>query len=73
MTTKYETEVTLRLSSNMIGNSNDQTSFSHKLILTVRQVTNLCRFLADNSSVNEKLSKTQLSTSKILTQLSKII
>ena len=38
---KSETEVVLRLSSNMIGNSNDETNFSHKLLLTNRQVANL--------------------------------
>ena len=29
-----ETEVVLRLSSNMIGNSDDETNFRHKLLLT---------------------------------------
>ena len=29
---KNETEVVLRLSSNMIGNSNDESNFSHKLL-----------------------------------------
>ena len=32
--TKNETGITLRLSSNMIGNSNDEASFPHKLLLT---------------------------------------
>ena len=40
-TIKNKTEVVLRLSSNMIGNSNDETNFSHKLLLTNRQVANL--------------------------------
>ena len=31
---KNETEVVLRLSSNMIGNSNDEATFPHKLLLT---------------------------------------
>ena len=31
---KNGTEVTLNLSSNLIGNSNDETNFPHKLILT---------------------------------------
>ena len=35
---KNETEVVLRLSSNMIGNSNDETNFPHELLLTNRQV-----------------------------------
>ena len=29
---KDETDVVLRLSSNMIGNSDDETNFSHKLL-----------------------------------------
>ena len=29
-----ETDVILRLSSNMIGNLNDEVNFSHKLLLT---------------------------------------
>lgn len=52
MATKIETEVILRLSSNIIVNSNDETNFIHKLKLTVRQVTSLCKVLTDNSSVN---------------------
>ena len=35
---KNETEVVLRLSSNMIGDN--ETNFSHKLLLTNRQVAN---------------------------------
>ena len=31
---KNETEVVLRLSSDMIGNPNDETNFPHKLLLT---------------------------------------
>ena len=38
---KNETNVVLRLSSNMIGNSGDNTSFSHELLSTNRQVANL--------------------------------
>ena len=35
---KNETDVIFRLSSNMIGNSDDETNFPHKLLLTNRQV-----------------------------------
>ena len=35
---KNGTEVTLNLSSNLIGNSNDETNFPHKLLLTNTQV-----------------------------------
>ena len=31
---KNDTEVTLNLSSNVIGDSNDETNFQHKLLLT---------------------------------------
>ena len=31
---KNETDVTLRLSSNMVGNSDDEANFPHKLFLT---------------------------------------
>ena len=36
-----ETEVVLRLSSNMVGNSDDEANFPHNLLLTNRQVANL--------------------------------
>ena len=35
---KNETDVVIRLSSNMAGNSNDNTNFPHELLLTNRQV-----------------------------------
>ena len=56
---KNETEVALRLSSNMIGDN--ETDFPHKLSLTNRQVANILKVFANNSSANIKLSKTQLS------------
>ena len=56
---KNETEVVLRLSSNMIGDN--EASFPYKLLLTNRQVLNLRKAFANNSSANIKLSKTQLS------------
>ena len=42
---KSGTGVILRLSSNMIGNSDDETNFPHKLLLTNRQVSNLSTIL----------------------------
>ena len=36
---KYVTDLTLKLSSNMICDSNDKTNFLHKLLLTNRQVS----------------------------------
>ena len=56
---KNETEVVLRLSSNMIGNN--ETNFPHELLLTDRQVSSLCKSFANNSSADIRLSKTQLS------------
>ena len=58
---KNETDVILRLSSSMIGNSDDETNFPHKLLLTNRQVVNLRKAFANYLSTDIKLSKTQLS------------
>ena len=58
---KNETEVVLRLSSNMIGDSDDKINFPHELLLTNRQVANLRKAFASNSSTDIKLSKTQIS------------
>ena len=58
---KNETDVVLRLSSNMIGNSDDKTNFPHELLLTNRQVANLRKSFAKHTSTDIKLSKTQLS------------
>ena len=46
---KDETDVVLGLSSNMIGNSNDETKFPHKLLLTNRQVANLHKVIISTS------------------------
>ena len=58
---KNESEVVLRLSPNMIGNSDDKTNFPLKLLLTNRQVSNLRKAFTNHSSTNIKLSKSQLS------------
>ena len=55
---KNESEVVLRLSSNMIGNSDDETNFPHKLLLTNREFANLRKVFVNNSSADIKLSKT---------------
>ena len=41
--------VVLRLSSNMIGNLNDNTNFPHELLFTHRQISNLCKDFADHT------------------------
>ena len=58
---RNKTEVELILSSNMIGNSNNEPNFPYELLITNRQVANFCKAFASNLSVNIKLSKTQLS------------
>ena len=45
---KNETEVVLRLSSNMIGD--DETNFLHKLLLTNGQVSNLRKAFVNHLS-----------------------
>ena len=52
---KNQTDVVLRLSSNMIGNSDDETTFPKKLLLTNRQVVNLCKAFAKHTSTDIKL------------------
>ena len=58
---KNESEVVLRLSSNMMGNCVNETNFPHELLLTNRQIANLRKAFANNLSIGSKLSKTQLS------------
>ena len=58
---KKGTEVALNLSSNLIGDSNDETTCLDKLLLTETQVLRLRKIFANNSSANIRLSKTQLS------------
>ena len=58
---KNETDVVLRISSKMVGDSNDYTNFPHELLLTNRQVANIHKAFANHSSIDIKLSKTQLS------------
>ena len=58
---KNETEVVLRLSSNMIGDSDDKINFPHELLLTNRQVANLRKGFANYLSTDIKLSKPQVS------------
>ena len=58
---KNATEVVLRLSPNMIGDSNDKINFSHELLLTDRHVSSIRKVFSNNSSANIKFSKAQLS------------
>ena len=60
---KNETEVVLRLSSNMIDD--DETNIPYKLLLTNRQVASLRKAFANNLSTDIKLSKIQISKSGV--------
>ena len=42
---KNVNEITLKLSSNVIGDSNDETNIPHKLLLNNTQVSKLCKAL----------------------------
>ena len=44
---KNETDVVLRISSGMVGNSNYNTNFPRKFLLTDRQVANICKAFAN--------------------------
>ena len=57
---KNESDVVLRISLSMVGNSNDNTNFPHKLLLTDRQVVNIRKAFPNNLSRDVKFSKTQL-------------
>ena len=57
---KDGTEVTLKISTNVVGDSNDENNFPHKLLLNNTQVSRLHKAFANSSSANIKLSKTQL-------------
>ena len=53
--TKNNTEVTLKHSSNVVGDPNTENNFTHKLFLTNTQISKLCIAFVNNSSVNIKL------------------
>ena len=57
---KNGAHVILRLSSNMIDNSDDEANFPHKLLLANRQVTNPHKAFANHTSTDIKLPKAQL-------------
>ena len=49
---KSGTDVTLKFSSNVVGDSNDQNNFPHKLLITNTQVSKLRKLFENNSSAN---------------------
>ena len=50
----------MKLSSNVVSDSNDENNFLHKLLLTNTQVSKLRKAFANDSLANLKLSKTYL-------------
>ena len=57
---KNGNDVALRLSSNIVGNSDDEINFPHKLLLTNRQTLNLRKSFNNHTSADIKFSKAQL-------------
>ena len=55
---KNGTEVTVNVSSNVIGNTYDENNFSHKLLSTNTQVSRFRKAFTNNSSGDTKLSRT---------------
>ena len=54
---KNGTEVALKLSSNVVSDSNDEIIFPNKLLLTNTQLSRRRKSFANGSSSNIKLSK----------------
>ena len=52
------------MSSNVISDSNGETNFPHKLLLTNREFSKFCKVFGNNSSANIKFSNSQLSKIK---------
>ena len=57
---KNGTEITLKLSSNFVGDYNDKNNFPHKRLLTNAQVSKFHKAFAIDFSGIIKISKTQL-------------
>ena len=58
---KNETDVVIRTSENMIGDSNDKGNFPHELLLTNRQVSSIHKAFSKNSSPDINSSRTDSS------------
>ena len=57
---KNGTKVTFKISSNFVGDSDDEKNFPLKLLLINTQVSKLCKAFANGLSANIKLPNTQL-------------
>ena len=55
---KNGTEVTLKLSSNIVDDSNNEKNFPHRLLVNNKQISRRRKAFANNSSINIKLSRT---------------
>ena len=55
---KNENDVVLRISSNMVGNSDDNTNFPRELLLTNRQIENIRKAFGNHLStdINKTIS-----------------
>ena len=58
---KNDTQITINLSSNPVGESNDETNYPHKLLLINTQVSNINKAFPNELSANIKFPKLQLS------------
>ena len=56
-----KSNVNLNFSSNAVGESNDETIFSHKLLLTNLQVSKTRKVFANSLPANTTFPKTELS------------
>ena len=45
---KNDTELTLKISSNVVGDSNDESNFPHKLLFTNTQFSRLCKAFSNS-------------------------
>ena len=57
---KNDAELTLKIYPNVVGDSNDENNFPHKLLLPNTQVSKLRKAFENGPSANIKLPKTQL-------------
>ena len=58
---KNDAQVNLNFSSNITGDANNETNFSHKLLLTNTQVWKICKAFKNGLTTNKFFSKSQLS------------
>ena len=59
--TKNSTEIALRLSANVVGNSNYEYNFPHKLLLAVTEVPRHRKAVSSNKSDDIELAKAEIS------------